>query len=493
MRDIPIFGAGVDSYSKAVTSQRRLNCFYSIRADQDKNQIILRGTPGGTITYTLPSAPIRGWFVVAGLLYVVAGAKLYSLAVNGTITSLGTLATAVGLVMMRDNGLQLLIVDGSAGYAYTIVAGSYAQAALNAAGSFGAITDSNFPNGAQTVGFLDGRMICEVKPASRQFRCSQGYDVTGWTNSLSLATFGTKDNYSDQLLSVYVINGVIFLLGAGSIEFWQDIGTAPLPFARIQGATRKWGLAAMGSAVEMSDTLFYLGQGDKGGMAVIKLVGTTPTPISTSDIDNLIQNFSFWQDAVGLGYQTDGHSMYQLTFPTVGRSFLYDNTTGFWYETQTGLGLLARHFANLGIGFNTFSYVSDATTGSIYQLSSAVYTDNGSPIKRQVVSRHLHADGNLLYINELLIDMETGVGLQSGQGSDPQLMLEVSRDSGKTFGIPKVKPLGKVGQYLTRVHFNRLGAAEDFVFRLTVTDPVKFTMIHAAVTTNQKEGASGNV
>jgi hypothetical protein len=491
MKPVPFFGLGVSGHTPLITKQRRLNCYYEVRPDQDKHATIARGTPGAFGAFTLPSNPIRGWWVINNLLYVVAGAKLYSVTTLGVITSLGTLSTSSGIVEISDNGVQLIIVDGVSGYCYTIVTGSYFQAALNAAGSFGAITDANFPNGARTAAFLNGRIYVERRPNSRQFYASNSYDLTGWTNSLSLPTFGTKDNYSDNIQAVDVLNGTLVMWGGATTEYFQDIGTSPLPVARINGTTQLWGLAALSSRAFINNTIIFLGQAQQGGIQVLMLNGYVPVRISTPDIEDIIDDFSTWQDAIALTYNVSGHLMYQLTFPTAMRSFLYDATTGFWSETQTGLGLTGRHFANLGVAFNTLNYVSDSTTGIIYQLDDEVYTDNGTAIKRQLVTRHLHTDGNEYGIDELFLDMETGVGLQSGQGSNPLISLEVSRDNGRTFGIEKWREFGPVGQYLARAIWRRLGKARDFVFRFTVTDPVKFVVVFGAIVMDQHETTDG--
>lgn len=214
--------------------------------------------------------------------------------------------------------------------------------------------------------------------------------------------------------------------------------------------------------------------------------------VSTEDIDNIIRGFTVWQDAVAFGYILDGHKMYQITFPTAERSFLYDVTTDFWFELQTGVSLSARHMANFGITFNTFTFVSDTTTGTIYKLDPTVYTDNGTPIKRQLTSRHVNMDGNRFGIDEVYLDMETGVGIQYGQGSDPQIMMQISKDGGRTFGTERWRSIGKVGQYKSpRVEWDRLGASQDFVFQWTMTDPVKFTIVGGSVKIRQEEGRQG--
>lgn len=495
MRRIPLFGWGVNAYSSYVSRQRRLNVFYEIRIDKDKEELILRPTPGMLVRFTLPSSPIRGWHVANNVLYVVAGSVLYSISTGFVITALGTLGvtTGIGNVGIADNGVQLIIVDGIAGYIYTIVTGSYAQAGLNAAGSFGAIADANFPNGATSVAFLDGRFVVN-KAASRQYYVSQSYDGTGWTNSFSLPTFATKDNASDYLQAVVALSGVLVLLGQQTIEFWQDVGSTPLPFARVQGATRNIGCLAPYSLAFIEDSLLFLSQGLNGSYSpeVTLLQGFQTKRVSTTDIEQIISEFIVRADAVGFGYTLNGHKMYQLTFPSAGRSFLYDITTDFWSELQTGLAVSGRHLAQLGITFNGEIYVSDSTSSLIYTLEDESFTDNGMPVKRQFTSRHVHMGGNRFAIDELYLDIETGVGLQSGQGSDPQIMLQVSKDGGRTFGTERWKSLGKVGQYKSpRVMWNRLGASQDFVFQWTLTDPVKFVIVGGSAKIRQQEGQDG--
>lgn len=497
MKSIPLFGYGLTGYSAAVSAQRRLNCFYEIRLDQDKHATIIRGTPGSSVELTLPTSPIRGWVVAKDILYVVAGSVLYSVDTGNTVTSRGTLSTSTGYVDLQDNGVQVLIVDGTYGYIYTIVAGSYYQAALNAAGSFGIITDPNFPDGATTCCFINTRFLVN-KPNSLQeyMSCLDGsglaYDGTRWTDAtFSLPFYISKENHSDFLIASDVLNGAVVLWGQETIEFWQDVGSSPNPYSRINGATQTWGLAAVWSRAKLNNTLYFLGRSEQGGVQVMALQGYVPTRVSTSDVENIIGEMADWTDAVALTYLVDGHPMYQLNFPSADRSFLFDSLTQFWSEIQTGVSLQAKHFARLGITYNRKYFVSDYTTGIIYELSNDVYTDNGTLIKRQATSRHLNADGNQFTIDELILDMETGVGLITGQGSDPQIMLQISRDGGRTFGVEKWVTVGAIGDYMRRVIWRRLGNARDFVFQFTMTDPVKFTIIKGSASTRQQEGVNG--
>jgi len=504
MKRISLFGTGLFANSAVITRQQRLNCFFEFRKDGDKEQIVIRGTPGTVGILELPSFPIRGWKVVSNILYVVAGLSLYKVLSNLTATIVGTFdSNSTGSVSVSDNNVQLLIVDGVAGYIYTIITGTYAQSALDAAGSFGKISDANFPNGTNSCTFMDGRLIV-AKPNTREFYVSEFYDGTAWTNIYSLPTYGTKDTNADLLIGVSAINGILTLFGTQTIEFWQNVGTSPLPFGRISGATRNVGLAALYSIAFIDDMQLFLGQNLYGGYSQVNLLqGFNLTRVSTDDVEHIIGNLPghVWSDAVAFGYMLDGHKMYQITFPAADKSLLYDVTSDLWSELQSGVGLTGRHIAQLGITFNALNYVSDSSTGIIYKIDDEITTDNGLPIKRQLTTRHINMDGNRFAIDELYLDIETGgssiygqvgSGVQYGQGSDPQIMLQVSKDNGRTFGMERWKPMGKVGQYKSpRVMWNRLGASQDFVFQFTVTDPVLFVITGGSVKIRQQEGTDG--
>ena len=77
--------------------------------------------------------------------------------------------------------------------------------------------------------------------------------------------------------------------------------------------------------------------------------------------------------------------------------------------------------------------------------------------------------------------MQTGVGLPSGQGSDPQVWLSLSNDGGQTWGNEKIGYLGAIGAYRKRVRFLRLGQGRERVMRLQLSDPIGTALIAANI------------
>lgn len=64
-------------------------------------------------------------------------------------------------------------------------------------------------------------------------------------------------------------------------------------------------------------------------------------------------------------------------------------------------------------------------------------------------------------------------------GADPQVMLRISNDGGKTWVAESWRSAGRVGEYLQRVDWNRLGCARRRVFEVSVTDPVAWRIVGA--------------
>jgi len=467
MKSVQFFGYGVAGKSLPVTAQRRLNCYYEIKADGDKQAIVVFGTPGESIFSDQSDAggAVRGMhnFVSKNLLFCIIGNILFEINATGTATNRGSITPGTGIVPMEDNGTQLLILDGTKGWIYNTSTTTLTQ-----------IADPDFPQNATTVIFDSSYFLVDNPAVNGQFQKSASYDGTAWDPT----DLGNMYSSSNQLNLLYALAGIVIVFGSYVTEFWVNQGTLGFPYAPQKSATQPYGLAAKRSVAPLDNTIAFLAQNETGRLSIMSAQTYTPYRISTPDVDNIINSFPIYSDAVAMGYVLDGHPFYQITFPTAERTFLYDQSTNLWSEVQTGVGLTGRHNCNLGVGFNGNFYMGDATVGKVYLQDPTSYTDDGMTIPRQIESRHTFDGYNTLGVDELYLAMETGVGLQSGQGSNPQIMLQVSKDGGRTFGSERWAQVGKIGQYKDhRAIWRRLGSGRDFVFRWTMTDPVKFVII----------------
>lgn len=82
----------------------------------------------------------------------------------------------------------------------------------------------------------------------------------------------------------------------------------------------------------------------------------------------------------------------------------------------------------------------------------------------------------------------TVVSIGETPGANPQVMLRISNDGGKTWAAETWRSAGRVGEYLARVDWNRLGCARRRVFEVSCSDPVPFRIVGAYLTLGGQDG-----
>ena len=149
------------------------------------------------------------------------------------------------------------------------------------------------------------------------------------------------------------------------------------------------------------------------------------------------------------------------------------------------MGDFVRHRSNCHAAFNNVPHVGDFENGKIYVLDLSVYADDDQPQKWLRSWRALPTGQNNLKRtthHSLQLDCETGVGLNTGQGNDPLVMLRFSDDGGHVWSNEKWSKLGKLGGFSTRAFWRRLGMTlklRDRVYEISGTDPVKIVILGA--------------
>ncbi|MBI2725399.1 MAG: hypothetical protein HYX42_04030 [Polaromonas sp.] len=458
LQPIALFGIGNQGKSPNVDAQQRKNLYVEVQQDAEKHVLTMYPTPGLVSFVNFGASPIRGLYEKGDVLYVAHKSTLYKVANNGEITVLGSLLTTAGRVGFSDNGTQIILVDGANGYIYNTVTLVFVR-----------ITDVDFP-GADTVTFLNGRFIVN-KPGTGQFFISASYDGLNW----DALDFATAESDPDNLVRVISEQGQLVLYGEKTTEFWGDSGAQDFPYAKIGGSAIEWGLAARWSLTKFMDSLIFLRKNRLGQVQVCVQNGSNCQAVSTPEMDYNFSQYAAFSDVTGFAYMLSGHPFYQINFPTANVSWLYDGQSKSWSKIESGGG---RHRSEIQSQLLGKSYASDYENGKLYRIAEGVYTDDGATIVREFTSRHV-ANGDYTHLSQLWLEMEAGVGLQTGQGNDPQLMMQVSRDGGHEWGAEVWRSFGPVGQYKARAVFNRIGRFRDGLFKFRVTDPVKTVFVAA--------------
>lgn len=454
---IPFVGPSYTARSSNLNAQRTLN-WYPETSPDGKSQIALLPRPGMTSYVDISANPVRGGIRFNDMAYVVVGGSFYEVAL-GVATFKGLLNTTSGRVSMVAGGAEILIVDGSYGYTYGTATGTFLQ-----------ISDADFAGG-DFVDFTGGLFIVN-DPGTAQMRCSGSYNGQTWATS----DFATAESTPGDIVRVLVDHDELVVFKKDATEFWYFDGGSGFPFAKVSGSTLGRGCAAGHSVERVDNSVFWLGE----DLVVYRLNGRQPVRISTHAVESAIEGYSVVSDAYAFTYIWDGHAFYVLTFPTGNATWVFDADTEMWHEAGSFSGGTSGKW-NVSCAFRLENevVVGDSTDGVLYTLDADTYTDGGTTIERIRVAPVIHSDQKQIFHNALEIDFEGGVGLISGQGSEPVAMLSWSDDGGHNFGNEVYATLGLQGQYGSRATWYSLGESRNRYYKVRITDPVKAVLIGA--------------
>lgn len=428
--------------------------------------IALYPTPGLVTRVQLANQmAVRQMYPLAGgnVLLAVAGNGLYSINLAYAVTSVGTLLTGSGPVSITDNGTSAYLCDGSNRYSYDIASQTLAT-----------LSDGAF-NGANTVDIIDNFIIYN-NPESNQWGSTSAGSVV--SPALSEGAFLSA---SGNVIGLIADHRQVYLLGEKCSEVWTDQGLFPFPFAVVPGSTMQHGCAGRGSIARLGESFAFLAQDTRGKATVVQMDGYSAKRISTYPIEKAMQDYDVVSDAIAYTYNQSGHEFYMLTFPDADVTWCYDISSGLWHQRawRDSRNVLHRHRSNCAAVFGGENLVGDFENGKIYAFSESVYTDDGDAIACVRRCPHITEDLNWQRYHTLQIQFQPGVGLEAGQGENPQAMLRWSNDGGSTFGNEHWTSIGRIGKYKNRARWRRMGQARDRVFEVTTTDPVYRTIISA--------------
>lgn len=441
----------------------------------NENITVLGGVYGSSpATYTVTS--IGGSGAVTGLTRTFSG-QYTSVPSNDVSTSADGSGTGLTLTLTFGTGTG---TTGNYVINNTQTVSSETMYALNF--SEMPSTDGAFAGGS-SVDTVDNYFVYN-RPDTQQWASS---DV------LSPITYGlafaSKFTGPDDLVSLIVDHGQVYLLGEKTSEVWADTGTFPFAFQRIPGASSQHGIAAKFSMARFGNSFAYVSKNDRGQSVIVQMNGYFPQRISTHAVENSLVNQNV-SDAIAYTYQLEGHECYVVSFPSIELTWVYDAATQLWHKWLwcDNQNNFKRHRSNCSALFQGLVLVGDWENGQIYKLDPNNYTDNGQHIRRVRRCPHLVTDFQRQYFDELQIQFQPGVGLQGIEtfpldsndiGINPQAMLRWSNDGGSTWSNEHWSSIGKVGKYQNRIIWRRLGWARDRIYEVVVTDPIKAVIVSA--------------
>lgn len=482
---LPIANGFYQSDSLPISAQECVNWYPNIVQGVGLNQETLFGTPGkyeATTTGTLKQAN-RGSHVMNGILYVVNGIGLWrvnrvavvDMPDTFTTTHLGDVG-GTGRVSMADNGTQLMtLIPGGSGWIFTEDPDTFTQ-----------ITDLDFTaNGnPQQVRFIDGYFALTTD--SKKFIVSSLNDGLAY-NALD---FGTAEADPDEITGLEVFKNQLFIGGSETMETFQNIGGTGFPFQRT-GLFLSKGISAPFSIIKTSDAFMWIGAGENEGPAIWAFQSNDVVKVSTTAIDNILQSITDTEMAQVFSWSYAEKGAYFVGFRLPTTTLVIDTITGRWHERKSQITDVQNVTTTQPDRMNSVAaaygqiFVGDSVDGRIGVLDIDTYTEYGKNIIRPVVGQPFQNNMNSFTVPSMELTMEAGVG--NNEVPNPKIMMDFSRDGGKTFVDQRIREIGKKGEYTRRTIWRRNGRMSRFMcVRFTLSDAVKPVIIQ--LTGNIKGG-----
>lgn len=421
-----------------------------------RNQAALMPWPGTVAFGTNPADRERGSHVFAGTLYQVGDTTLYSVSSTGAYTSIGTI-DGTDRCIFSDNGQEMVISSDGGTYSYdgaTLTKGDTAT----------------FQNTTSNT-MLNNQWVYD-STRSQFFTSDAGDALT--INGLN---FASAESAGDDLVRPYSYGQLIYLFGEHTIETWWNSGVGNPPFDRMDRGIIQKGLISRYAIAQTDQFLYFLG--DDGN--AYQIVQTQVQQISTPSIAYQMSKFDL-TNCTMFSVVHDGQDFIFFSFDTNNLTYVYAEQTREWFNLSLGVGN-ARY---IGVNYHRVydkDLMIDYRNGNVVEMSDTAYTDVGEVIQRQRILPMVNSSklglgaGKRLLMNKAKFMLQTGQGLATGQGSDPQIMIEHSTDGGASWSTASWPKVGRMGKYLLNVEYWKMVSFYDIQFRLTMSDPV-FSSLH---------------
>lgn len=460
---INLAGGSKQQYSLPFNAERTVN-LYPIGDPAGADNASLYNTAGLDLFANVGLGAIRGSYSAGnGRAFVVSGSELYEVFADGTSTLRGSLLGSSGIVTIAENGVQLGVCDGDKVYIFTY-----------ATDTFAVVTDADLPS-VGAIDYIDSYFVVNENNTGR-FYISALLDGTSW----DALDFATAESSPDKLNRAVNFLGYIGLFGDKTLEIWRNTGDSLFPFAKVSSST-PIGCEAPYTILSVDTSVYWVGANEQGSGIVYQAQGFTPKRISTEPIEKILQAVSQPELLRSWSYQEQGHVFYAITGSDLETTLVYDLNTQIWHERAwlNPQGEFEQHRGSCTMRAFNKTLVGDRETGELYDMSLDYFTDNEDYIKRVRVTTHILDELKRIRYNSLTIGFETGVGLQSGQGSEPLINLRVSQDGARTWSDLYSKSIGAVGKYQQEVTFRRLGISQQNTFEISTSEPIKIVLTGA--------------
>lgn len=348
---------------------------------------------GYSVGSALPASVLRGQCWTGSRLFVVADGQLLEVASDGTRTVRGTVPNDGKPVSMAFSSVQMLVVSALHAYCYDLSTNALTEVTSLLAGN---PVDVDYVDGYFVVSFQD----------SNKFQMSNILDGTTWpglyVNEVSV--------FADDITAIIANHRELWVFGNLHGQPFQNTGSDNI-FDVIPGCLLETGCAATYAPVRLDNSIFWVGEDERGARSCWRSQGYTPVRVSTHAIETDLSSYASIADVVSYAYKDGGHLLWVLYVPEAPWSWVYDVSEGLWHKRAKWVnGAWQPHWGwNHSYAFEKH-IIGDWGSGNLYQMSMDFLDDNGNTIRRLRRAPTVGEEMQWVQHADMTVDFDTGQG-----------------------------------------------------------------------------------
>lgn len=398
----------------------------------------------GIVAHGLGPGINRGSINWRGTCYRVMGGSFVSVASNGMVATLGTVAGNSGHARFAFGFDRLAIVAGGKGYYY-----SGATFAEITDPDLGTVIDVTWTGGYFL--FTDGVNIIQTELV----------DPT----QIDALKYGSAELHPDGINSMLLRRDEPYAVGRYTIEVYRNVGGSGFAFTPIEGAqVQRGSLGVACACVFGEEAIAFLGSGEKESPSVYLSVNATTQRIATREIDTILQDYTESQLSESLVETRFDKGHQHLLIHLTDRTLVYDAAASVaaeepvWFVlTSTLEGFSAYRARNLVWCYDKW-LCGDPLQARVGFLSNELSSHYGFDVRWEFGTVVVYNDGVSGIVHEMELVALTG---RTTFGLDPYISTSYSKD-GLTWSQDKPIKVGARGQRDKRLMWRQLGTIGHF-------------------------------
>lgn len=462
-----IAGPSAEHRDSSESSQFTQN-FYPELMRGGKSEITIQSFPGQSL-FGSTSGADRGSWEMQKIGYRVADNTLFEVSGTGVHTSRGVIGGTARCTFADDGKNMIICTDGLV-FQYT----QSTQTLIS-------VTDPNI-FGSTAVSFLNNKFFytnVDIE-AGVDFVVSNVGDGT----TASGLNAGAVEDDPGKLIYAYAFEDRMYMFTEKTTPIYWNNGDVQPPLVPVEGRIiEKIGLDALHSVANTDKFIYWLGD-DK---MVYRAISGNAQPISSIPVAHAMEGYAVTDDAVAYTFRMEGQNFYVLTFPTENKTWCLSESLGIdgWFNLSADTDR-GKYNATSHMFVYNKHLVADELNGNLYTLDIDAFSNTTLSIQRIRTLASIHGGlvglpGKRIQMSSFELIMKKGVGLITGQGEDPKVIIEYSVDGGLSFKQGQFVRVGRLGETNLKVKWDNLDSFYDLIIRITTSDPVYYSLQTASI------------